>query len=527
MSLKRSCYLFALLIQLLSVATGFSLFPSVTAAQPSTNRGVPSVPSLPEGSPQQLLQFIDNLTAANVKPSSREEMIAYMRDVAAVSLQAANKILAQVKPTDSMHERASKMKLESLMMLGRFGDEKAAAEMAKYALTLVDSPSKELAKEAQRLVIVSDYQNAISANNVQSAQVVVRKMATLLMSDPNDEQTAGLATQLAGALEHMPGGEVAAADAYRKFGPLLAKSSNEQIQKMGESFAGTMRRLSLPGHPMEISGTLLNGQRFDPKTLAGKVVLVEFWATWCGPCVDEIPNVREQYDKYHKDGFEVVGISLDQERETLERFVAEQNLPWPILFEEPEGDGWQHPLATFYGISGIPTVVLIGRDGKVITLDARGASLKAQLDALFQFSVFNLQVAPDAPDTKNARAIAAALAQANDVWVRASREAATYKVLVPPSVWENCMKQLLSIKTRDCPADFREAWEQYLLGAKDFCDLSAKSGNPLDLASEAFKGFTTGGASVADAVDESRLTAKKHSDARLKLILVAKRHGLE
>jgi thiol-disulfide isomerase/thioredoxin len=164
----------------------------------------------------------------------------------------------------------------------------------------------------------------------------------------------------------------------------MAKSSNEQIQKMGESFAGTLRRLSLPGHPMEISGTLLNGKPFDQKTLAGKVVLVDFWATWCGPCVAEIPNVLEQYEKYHKDGFEVVGISLDQEREALEKFVTEQKLPWPILFEEPKGDGWQHPLATFYGISGIPTVVLIGRDGNVITLDARGEKLGERLDAIFK-----------------------------------------------------------------------------------------------------------------------------------------------
>jgi thiol-disulfide isomerase/thioredoxin len=113
-------------------------------------------------------------------------------------------------------------------------------------------------------------------------------------------------------------------------------------------------------------------------------VLVDFWATWCGPCIAEIPNVLEQYEKYHDKGFEVVGVSLDQDREALEKFVAEQKIPWPILFEKPEGEGWQHPLATFYGITGIPTVVLIGRDGKVITLDARGEKLGDRLDELFK-----------------------------------------------------------------------------------------------------------------------------------------------
>jgi thiol-disulfide isomerase/thioredoxin len=358
--------------------------PGAVADAPGAAQAMPKVPPLPEGTPEQMMQFIASLKQANVRPASRKEMIAYMRDVAAVSLQAADKILAQVKPADPLHDPAAKMKLESLMMLGRFGDEKAAADMATYAATLINSPSKDLAKEAQRLVLVSEAQQVLSTGDAKAAEGLVSKTAAMLAADPDDVQSAGLAMQLAGAFEHMPGGEAVAAAAYRSFGPAMAKSSNEQIQKMGEGFAGTLRRLSLPGHPMEINGTLLNGKPFDQKTLAGKVVLVDFWATWCGPCVAEIPNVLEQYEKYHKDGFEVVGISLDQERETLEKFVTEQKLPWPILFEEPKGDGWQHPLATFYGISGIPTVILIGRDGNVITLDARGEKLGERLDAIFK-----------------------------------------------------------------------------------------------------------------------------------------------
>jgi thiol-disulfide isomerase/thioredoxin len=358
--------------------------PGAVADAPGAAQAMPKVPPLPEGTPQEMMQFIANLKQANVRPASRKEMIAYMRDVAAVSLQAADKILAQVKPADPLHDPAAKMKLESLMMLGRFGDEKAAADMATYAATLINSPSKDLAKEAQRLVLVSEAQQILSSGDAKAAEGLVAKTTAMLTADPDDIQSAGLAMQLAGAFEHMPGGEAVAAAAYRSFGPAMAKSSNEQIQKMGESFAGTLRRLSLPGHPMEISGTLLNGKPFDQKSLAGKVVLVDFWATWCGPCVAEIPNVLEQYEKYHKDGFEVVGISLDQEREALEKFVSEQKLPWPILFEEPKGDGWQHPLATFYGISGIPTVVLIGRDGNVITLDARGEKLGERLDEIFK-----------------------------------------------------------------------------------------------------------------------------------------------
>ena len=345
---------------------------------------LPKVPPLPKGTPQELMAFVEKLKQVNPRPSSREEMMRYLGEVAKVQVQAADQILSQIKPSDDLYDDAAKLKLESLMMLGRMGDEKAAADMATFAQTLINSPSPELAKEAKRLVLVSEAQQMFATGTLDRGPELVQKTAAILAADPNDPQSAGLAMQLAGALEQMPGGESLAQAAYKAFGPILATSTNERVRAMGDSFAGTLRRLSLPGHPMEITGTLLNGKPFDQKSLVGKVVLIDFWATWCGPCVAEIPNVLQQYEKYHDKGFEVIGISLDQDREALEKFVAEQKVPWPILFEKPEGDGWQHPLSTFYGISGIPTVILIGRDGNVITLNARGEKLGQQLDLLFQ-----------------------------------------------------------------------------------------------------------------------------------------------
>jgi len=376
----------------LVVACGLAIPAARALAQPGAVEsppgrgaaGVPKVPPVPEGTPEQLFAYVERLKETNARPSSRQEMMAYMRDVATASVQAADKILAQVKPGQSFHDDAATLKLESLMMLGRLGDEKAAADMAIYARTLVESPSPELAKQARRLMLVSEAQQLFSSGSVDGGPALVQKVAAMLTADPDDEQTAGLAMQLAGAFEHVPGGEQVAALAYKSFGPLFARSSNEQVKAMGESFAGTLRRLSLLGHPMEISGTLLSGKPFDQKALAGKVVLVDFWATWCGPCVAEIPNVLEQYQKYHAQGFEVVGVSLDEDREALEKFVADQKIPWPILYEKPAGEGWRHPLATFYGISGIPTVILIGRDGNVITLNARGEKLGAELAKIFK-----------------------------------------------------------------------------------------------------------------------------------------------
>ena len=343
-----------------------------------------TVPALPKGTPEELMKFVTGLRNPAQQPKSREEMLAYMKSVATVSVQAADAILGQVKPGEKFHADATQLKLESLMMLGQMGDEKAEADMTTYAKTLVDSPEPGVAREARRLLVVADAREAFETGKLDAAPGLVKRTAELLTADPDDTQTAMLAMQLANAFEHSEGGEEHAAAAYATFGPLFAKSGNAQIREMAESFAGTLRRLSLPGKPMEITGTILGGGAFDQKALAGKVVLVDFWATWCGPCVAEMPNILAQYEKYHAKGFEVVGVSLDEDRAALEAFVAEKKLPWPILFEQSGGEGWRHPMATKYGISGIPQLILIGRDGNVITLNARGEALAKKLAELFK-----------------------------------------------------------------------------------------------------------------------------------------------
>lgn len=373
-------------LAVVAVVTLGPVRPSHAQGKPAAGaaEGDLSVPPLPtEGTPKDLLEFVTTVLSQPVPPAPRDATMKLFRERAGLAFEASDKVLGMVKADDESYEPAVRMKMQSLMMLSQLGDPTAPARLGEFAATLVDSPSKALAREARRMTIITDMQGMFTTRDVSGAGAIVDRIVALVKDDPADANSANLAMQTAGALEQFPGGEAVSMEIYRRVGPLLASSDDERTKAISDMFAGILRRLDLPGHAMEITGTTMDGTAFDQKQLAGKVVLVDFWATWCGPCVAEMPNVLEQYAKYHDKGFEVVGVSLDNDRSALEAFIAEHKVPWIILHEREIAKGG-HPLAAKYGITGIPTVILIGRDGKVITMDVRGEKLGEQLELLFK-----------------------------------------------------------------------------------------------------------------------------------------------
>jgi len=123
----------------------------------------------------------------------------------------------------------------------------------------------------------------------------------------------------------------------------------------------------------------LDGKPLNLADYAGKVVLIDFWATWCGPCVGELPNVLAAYEKYHGKGFEIIGISLDNSRDALTTFLKENHMGWRQYFD---GLGWKNKVSTRFGIDSIPATFLLDGSGKIVAKNLRGAALERKLATL-------------------------------------------------------------------------------------------------------------------------------------------------
>ena len=150
---------------------------------------------------------------------------------------------------------------------------------------------------------------------------------------------------------------------------------NPQIKSMIDRIA-VMSKLKT--EPLDLKFTAMDGTEVDLAKMRGKVVLIDFWATWCGPCVNEIPNVVQAYENLHSKGFEIVGVSLDQDKAKLESFTKEKGMTWPQFFD---GKGWQNEISSRFGIQSIPAMWLINKKGMLVSTNAR-PKLQEQVEKL-------------------------------------------------------------------------------------------------------------------------------------------------
>lgn len=157
----------------------------------------------------------------------------------------------------------------------------------------------------------------------------------------------------------------------------MKKSVIKKITDLDPNKIGTLEGNTAPAFTLKT----VEGKEVSLSDFKGKYVLLDFWASWCGPCRNEIPNVKKAYEKYKDKGFEVIGVSLDDKKDKWLKALEEEQTTWVNVHAV---GGFKNKVATDYNIHGIPYILLIDKEGRVLARNARGANLHIKLDELFK-----------------------------------------------------------------------------------------------------------------------------------------------
>lgn len=341
-------------------------------------------PAPPEGNDVKALKlYLTRVMRARPPEQTPEAISEYLENVRF----AGEAVLKKEIDDEELLAQAASLQIQALEAMARFGNESAEGKLEKLREALAKDPRPGV----QAVVEVSTFESKLAQlPEVEPAEQkkLVAELADKLSAPKLIPDYIGM-TQSVGMLFEQLDKPQEAKEALTLFADRLDARKDDEpqlasmIKRIVPALRGTAKRLDLIGHPIEIKGTALDGQPFDIASLKGKVVLVDFWATWCGPCLQEMPNVVGHYKDYHDKGFEVVGISLDESADDLKEFLKERKIPWVNLFEsKEENTGWNNPIARQYGISGIPTCILVDQKGNVVSLNARGPKLGEWLTKL-------------------------------------------------------------------------------------------------------------------------------------------------
>jgi peroxiredoxin len=213
----------------------------------------------------------------------------------------------------------------------------------------------------------------------EQQQALLAEIEAYCTRDPPGLRGDLLAMRSAARLDRA-GHSALAAETARRFAKLV-DLNQIALLRLADQVEAQARRRQLVGNAIELTGTTVDGKPFDWASYRGKVVLLNFWFVGCGGCRAELPDLKEYYHRYHDRGFEIVGISIDRDREALRKFLEDEQIAWVNLYA---GGPDPPPAVKQYAIQSFPTNFLIDREGRVVSLEARGDELKRLIEQLFK-----------------------------------------------------------------------------------------------------------------------------------------------
>ena len=325
-----------------------------SAPQAKSGRGVNDIMQDFQSTGQELRQVLSS-PAALVDEAKRTEVAPKIVPI----LKKMNGYVEELKQTgDPQGKKIGEQVGPQLQtFLAVFDDKDTLDALDKQS----KSSDKDEAIGGQSALLMAQWIKA--SHDAAAQEKILAESEKLAKANPDNDHLSGVLSAMAQIGPSSP--EIA-----DKITDVATGMNTQTAKMMKDQVADERKMKSMENKPLVLEGVRPDGSKFTTADWKGKVIFVDFWATWCGPCRAELPRVKKAYADYHDKGLEVLGVSCDNEAKDLDAFLTEnKDMPWPQLFDA-KNPGW-HALATSYGIKGIPTMFLIDKKGVLRSVTAR------------------------------------------------------------------------------------------------------------------------------------------------------------
>lgn len=394
--LRRFSYLFVM--GSLVAMTVYLASPSNQAADPpaASKPNAPAVPpspdeadpyAVPEGTDEKTLDlFISRITKMDPAEPTEAGIVTHFEKID----DAVSEILTR-PISDDLFANVAQLRFQLVSLLGELQAKSASTREAAYLKLLSESPrpaAKALLERAQMQNRLMKFASEDPAAQQAMIDEVAKALTSLSADQVNElDLQTDVALDIGTILERANSPLTLAA--YRTFSEALKTRNDPRLASVQQQLDRNILRLELPGKKIELVSKTLTEAPFDIKQYEGKVVLIDFWATWCEGCMQEVPEVEALYRAYHDKGLEIVGVNADEDREIALRFTKKRQIEWVNLHEEPRMPTELSPISSRFGISMYPTMILVDQTGKIVTVQIGGlhgnsgnTTIQAELEKL-------------------------------------------------------------------------------------------------------------------------------------------------